>query len=135
MKNVGSIIKSLNYSIIKKQQPKQQKECNCRKKGDCSLNGKCLSSSIVHVYKFTVQESSGKSSQYIGLTGGEFKGRYRNHTKSFRHEKHAKETGLSKYIWQLKKREREHNITWEIVRESNSNIRIGYLQSTLGGAF
>ena len=28
--------------------------------------------------------------------------RYRNHVKSFKHKKYAKETTLSKYVWKLK---------------------------------
>ena len=67
MKNVGSIIKSRNARVNKKKQPAQRKECNCRKKGDCPLNGKCLTSAII--YKATVQESNGNKSHYIGLTG------------------------------------------------------------------
>ena len=67
MKNVGSIIKSHNARVNKKKQPTQRKECNCRKKGDCPLNGKCLTSAII--YKATVQESNGNKSHYIGLTG------------------------------------------------------------------
>ena len=59
----------------------------------------------------------------MSFAGGPFKERYRNHTKSFRHQKYSKETELSKHIWDLKKGGVEYNIKWEIIRASNTNIR------------
>jgi len=120
MKNMGSIIKSHNARINKKCKQEQEKTCNCRKKDACPLLGKCLSKSVV--YKATVNTEN-KNKQYIGLTGGSFKDRYRNHTKSFRKAKYAKETELSKHIWNLKKARKDYNITWEIIRKSNTQPR------------
>ena len=59
----------------------------------------------------------------MGLTGGTFKERYNNHTKSLKHKKYEKETELSKYIWDLKGQEIPYTIHWEIVRKSNCNMR------------
>ena len=44
---------------------------------------------------------------YIGLMETPFKDRYRNHVKSFNNEKYQKETELSKYIWELKDKDKE----------------------------
>ena len=95
-------------------------ECNCRKRDSCPLRGKCLSESVV--YKATVK-SGQESKFYIGCTGGTFKERYYNHTKSFRNVKYEKETELSKHVWSLKKKSRQYEITWEIVRKSNTCSR------------
>ena len=60
---------------------------------------------------------------YIGLTGGTFKKRYNNHIKSFRHEIYAKDTALSKYIWEQKNNSIDHYIKWSIIKRSNTNRR------------
>jgi hypothetical protein len=44
-------------------------------------------------------QQPGKEDLYIGITAGDFKTRYRNHTKSFRHEEYKNNTELSKYVW------------------------------------
>ena len=55
------------------------------------------------VYQATVQYD-GKTAKYIGLTEGDFKTRYRNHVKSFKHVKYKTETELSKLVWSLKEK-------------------------------
>ena len=84
------------------------------------MNGKCLSKAIV--YKATVKTDNAQV-YYVGITGGTFKERYGNHKKSFKHEKYSKDTELSKHIWDLKKRGTQYEITWEIMRQSNTNNR------------
>ena len=39
---------------------------------------------------------------YYGTSEGEFKSRYKNYTKSFRHRESMNETELSKHVWKLK---------------------------------
>jgi hypothetical protein len=84
------------------------------------LRGECLSKAIV--YKATI-ESNDETKSYIGLSGGEFKDRFRNHTKSFKHEKYEKETELPKYVWKLKRKKTKYTIEWEILKQSNTNKR------------
>ena len=106
MKNMKSIMKSHNSAILKKHTLKKPaKTCNCRNKVTCPLRGKCLANGVV--YKATVSSHGTESKSYIGLSGGDFKSRYNNHNKSFRHQKHEKETALSKYIWELKRKKRK----------------------------
>ena len=59
----------------------------------------------------------------LGIAGGTFKERHRNHTKSFRNIKYEKETELSKYIWALKKGNVTYTIKWETIHKSNTNRR------------
>ena len=51
----------------------------------------------------------------IGLTGGKFKDRWASDKYLLRHEKAAKSTELSKYVWELKNNGIEPNLTWEII--------------------
>ena len=79
-----------------------KKDCNCRYKQDCPLDGNCLTESVV--YQAVVQNNwSDNTKTYIGVTEGTFKQRFYGHTSSFKHEKQEKSTGLSKYIWQRKR--------------------------------
>ena len=64
-----------------------------------SLNGEWLIQCLV--YKAT-STTSNNSFVYYGTSVGEFKTRYNNHTKSFRHRECMKETELSKPVWKLK---------------------------------
>ena len=71
------------------------------------------------VHQATVRTGD-KRETYIGLTATQFKARYRNHLMSFRHEKRRNETELSKHLWQLKKANKEFNITWKILVKAKS---------------
>ncbi len=121
-KNMNAVIKSHNQKIIRnsKRSASPQKTCNCRVKKDCPLTGECLVKSVV--YKATISHNNTES-VYFGLAGGTFKERYRNHTKSFRHERYEKETELSKYVWSLKRRNIEYNLHWDIVKKCNTIMR------------
>ena len=122
MPNMNRIIKSHNTRLAKKvcEPPTPAKTCNCRVKADCPLRGQCLVSSVV--YKATV--TGGDNPQhYVGLAGGGFKERYRNHTKSFRHKRYAHETELSKYIWELKDKGCDYSVHWEVIKQSNTYSR------------
>ena len=121
MKNVKSIIQGHNSQLLAKMDSTAPptRECNCRNKTSCPLSGKCLSTAIV--YRAEVNCDNDTFS-YIGLTGGTFKMRYNNHTKSFRHKTHSNDTELSKFIWQLKDKEKEFSISWSIVKQSNTRM-------------
>ena len=91
MNNMADRIKGHNNKILKQQQlqqqsstEQQQQTCNCRQKSECPLNGNCLQSGLV--YQATI-ETGGTTQKHIGLTEGDFKTRYRNHTESFNRKK------------------------------------------------
>ena len=60
---------------------------------------------------------------YIGASE-KFKERFRNHTKSFRHRIYASETELSKYIWELKDKNIDFEIKWDILKRTNGYNKI-----------
>ena len=118
MPNMKSVIDNHNNNIIKSQLPKQEtKPCNCRKKPECPLSGKCRASSII--YQAIVKSDKGEES-YVGLTKNEFKQRLANHNQSFKNEAHKHQTELAKHIWNLKDNNINFTIKWKILKYANA---------------
>ena len=116
MPNVKSIISSHNKKVLSTNNTEQvqtDKECNCRKKNECPLEGKCLQTNVI--YQATVTTETTKET-YIGLATN-FKERYRNHKCSLKLSKRRNETELSKYIWKLKEEKKDYNIKWKIIKK------------------
>ena len=112
--NVDSIIKPHNKRLNNVEN-KQTKHCNCRKKQECPLEGKCRSEDII--YKCVVTATGQPRNVYLGTAEGDFKQRYYTHKKSFRNRKYANEASLSKYIWEMKdKHNISPNLMWCIVK-------------------
>ena len=109
--NIGNIIKQHNSKVLSKTDDNNNRKCNCRSKPNCSLNGECLTQSLV--YKATSTTSSNSFANY-GTSEGEFKTQYNNHTKSFRYRECMNETELSKHVWNLKDHGLDNNPSWEI---------------------
>ena len=95
-----------------------EKNCNCRVKPNCPLDGACLTRNLV--YKATVFPENQEPNTYIGMTEGEFKTRFRNHQQSFNNKKYALSTVLSKYIWELKEAKTKYTIKWSILKRANA---------------
>ena len=128
MPNIKSIIGAHNKSVLSKYQTESSgetktKECNCRRKEDCPVTGKCLSEGVI--YQATVTRTDNMAQEtYIGLTDNQFKTRYRNHTSSFRNASYKNSTELSKYVWQLKDSNIQFSIKWSILRKCKSYSNI-----------
>ena len=69
-------------------------------------------------YHNAITKHHEKQVAYIGAAEN-FKQRYRNHLKSFRHNVYRKETELSKYIWTLKDQNINYSIDWKILRRTS----------------
>ena len=118
MPNMATIIRQHNDRVCQGSKQRDiQKSCNCRKPDTCPLNGKCLAGSVV--YMATVKASSGEK-KYIGLTENPFKTRYSNHLTSFRNQKNENSTELSKHSWELKRKEIDYKVTWEILHDATA---------------
>ena len=61
------------------------------------------------VYMATAKTET-NTSNYVGMTGNNFKTKYFNHIKSFKNKRYKNDTELSKYIWKLKEKEVEQTI-------------------------
>ena len=104
--------------------------CNYRQQRECPLQNKCLTPSLV--YKATVTNNVDDEEMfYIGLTETDFKQRFNNHTKSFRHRKYSKETELSMYVWNLKHQEKSPIITWSIIKRVKAKATASYCKLCL----
>ena len=112
--NVRSIIKQHNSKVLSKINDNNRK-CNCRSKSNYSLNGECHIQCLV--YKATSTTSS-NSFVYQGTSEGEFKTRYNNYTKSFRHRECMNEAELSKYVWNLNDHGLDDCLSWEIHKKA-----------------
>ena len=99
--NVSSFISSHNKKFLNRLTG-NIKPCYCRNKDECSLNGQCLTQDIV--YKCIASASINPDKTYLGTAEGDFKKKYNNHTKSFRHKRYSNETISSKYIWEVKEK-------------------------------
>ena len=115
MPNMKSVISSYNkYVLSNFNSPTQQPDtCNCRKKPDCPLEGKCLQSNVI--YQATVTTAT-TTETYVGLATN-FKERYRNHQSSFRRSNRRNETELSKYIWTLQDSKKAFHIKWKVLKK------------------
>ena len=69
------------------------------------------------MYQATVTTRLEKET-YVGLTATEFKTRWRNHQISFKHEKKGYDIELSKYLWELKKKNEQFAVSWKILAKA-----------------
>ena len=89
----------------------QERTCNCRKKPECPLEGKCLQANVVYQASVTTETTN---ESYVGLATN-FKDRYRNHMTSFRYANRRNETELSKLIWTLKDARKPFRVQWKVL--------------------
>jgi hypothetical protein len=92
------------------------RHCNCRQRDACPVEGKCLSESVIYQADVSTADNN-ETKSYIGITGGKFKCRYRNHIKSINHKKYAHDTELSKHVWKLKEAKRAFSIKWSLIKK------------------
>ena len=85
MPNVQNAIDAHNKAQLKKPVAERPKNCNCRDKPNCPLNGECRVKSIVYQATVTTPRTGPNNTNnchgetYVGLTDTEFKLRYANH--------------------------------------------------------
>jgi hypothetical protein len=119
--NMGSVLKSTRQVPSPCQSATQEKEaekkmCNCRKPGECPLDGKCLQSGVVYEASINAEDIQYK---YIGLTESTFKTRYNAHNSSIKHDKWRTSTELSKKVWELKDNGTKYDIKWKIIQHAH----------------
>lgn len=85
LSNIKSKITNINRKVLKKDDNKTEKLCNCRNKARCPVNNKCLLEKVI--YKAEVKDKNGTVREYIGSTGNSFKERYDRHKATFKEKK------------------------------------------------
>ena len=112
--NISDIIAAHNKSILKRQEEKETKKCNCR--NECPLPGKCRETAVIY-------QAEVNGAIYIGMTKTEARSRIRRHKHSFRADYKRNETSLSKFIWDKKLNINENGeitepkIKWSIIKK------------------
>ena len=81
--NMQTILQNHNRKILSETKPKSDPRCNCHVKASCPVPGECCEPSVV--YHATLTHDDGRTAEYVGCTEPNFKKRYGNHKKSFRH--------------------------------------------------
>ena len=121
--NMQRIIKKHNAKILSQPLAVQDAvpPCNCKRKQSCPLNGMCQVRNIV--YQATVTATNLPTKYYYGLTERRFKDRFYEHTADAKHKSHRNNTRLSVYVWELKERGVDYNITWSIKKRASSYQR------------
>ena len=87
----------------------------------CPLQKKCLTKGVVYKAEIKTKEDR-ETKEYIGMTANDFKVRYQNHIKSFKHKRYEFDTELSKYVWKLKNAGKDYGIKWSIYLETSSIV-------------
>ena len=70
----------------------------------------------------TRAQTTEDTKQYAGLSGLTFKGRYTRHKRFINNYKYRFKTTLSKYIWELKDKNLDFNIKWEILARTKNKF-------------
>ena len=91
MPNVSAAINAHNRSILEESKSQEGGGCNCRVPSDCLVQGKLLSTKLQpHQICLTT-----KTRCTLGISDPAFKGRFRNHEKSFNIEQYKKDTEVN----------------------------------------
>ena len=115
VRNVASIIRGHNVSVLRKEKP-PTRNCSCPPRTVCPLDNQCLEKNIVYEGTVTSVEG-GTERDYVGLTSNEWKKRLAVHNQCINHRKHANRCELSKYIWDLKDQSNEYVLKWRILQK------------------
>ena len=122
MPNMKDYIDKHNAKIgNKKDETVKQKKCICRKPIDCPMDGNCAIESVVYQAKVLHIKSKLPDQFYYGSTSMQFKKRFYGHDRSFKIE-NSNPTGLSKYVWKLKKlgwkQDSDFKIKWSVLTKA-----------------
>ena len=137
MSNVGHIIASHNSKIIGKGEAALAKrKCSCpeKDKPNCPLAGECLAENIIYQAQIkalppkraeledevVMDPRLPKVQTYLGRTKPTWKSRRNNHTASFKNIEQRTDSGLSKYVWDLKGLKRGYKLSWSLIARSAS---------------
>ena len=136
MKNIFQIINSHNKNITKNFQDQinnrnnnnnnnnnnncVKKECNCKSRDNCPMNGLCNLNNVIYQAIIYPKENITVKKTYIRLTSTKWKERYSNHKFTFSHEHLKHHTALLKQFWWLKNKGLTPEIEWSILKKSNT---------------
>ena len=114
MPNMKAIISRQNHKNLNQQTAAPPPTCNCQKKAECPLPGRCTIERVC--YQADVKRlDTGAVETYTGATMGSFKKRHYGHKTSFENRSYEHATALSTHIWKLKDQRTPFTISWDII--------------------
>ena len=109
-----AIISRQNHKNLNQQTAAPPPTCNCQKKAECPLPGRCTIERVC--YQADVKRlDTGAAETYTGATMGSFKKRHYGHKTSFENRSYEHATALSTHIWKLKDQRAPFTISWDII--------------------
>ena len=96
----------------------------------CPLQNKCLTPNIVYQAGITNNKHDERR-VCLGYSETPFKGRYHSHVRDFNNEIHYNKTEHSKYVWDLKRNNKEAHITWRTVCKAHGNLKRNFCRLCL----
>ena len=114
--DIESIISSKNKKLLAASQP-DERLCSCTKNNPCPLEGQCLRKNIIYQATVTLEDKSEET--YTGLCSTAFKKRLGVHKNSFKYED-KNQTSLSKFIWDLKRKNKKFESHLENFRQGGT---------------
>ena len=113
-RNVASIIKSCNKKLINTS-IKDTMPCNCRKKHECPVDGKCRAENLVYKCDASVDEYSSKG--YLSTAEVDFPKSFYNHQILVNDKGYSTDTTHSKYVWEVKRNVKiMPSLKWSIIK-------------------
>ena len=73
-----------------------------------------MTENVIYQAQIVTNQPNQETHTYVGLSVY-FKDRFRNHKKSMENRRYGKETTLSKFVWNLKDNNIDHDLTWKIL--------------------
>ena len=110
--NFNTTIAKHNFELLNQKKDNPQPKCNCMDPTKCPLPGKCTTNNLV--YRATVSANN-VVEKYVGLTANTFKQRYGGHKQDLAKPDGRTKTTLAGYLWELKDKQTDYNIHWEVV--------------------
>ena len=119
MPNIGGIISSHNKKVLGENNKLSKGSCNCQRRyrGNCPLNGECLTPNAMYEAKVSSSEEDYRDRDYVGISKPVMKTRIGNHELSFADEEYSNSTELSKEIWKIKDRGHDYSVKWRIIKQ------------------
>ena len=107
--NMDNIISAHNLKVLKTHSltaDEDAKDCNCRIKTECPLDGVCNVRDVVYQAEIYPENKPQEAKYYIGLASGKWKHRYTNHKSAMTNrpdnfEKYDHKTALSDKFWEM----------------------------------
>ena len=121
MPNMAQAVSRQNKKLLNEesQQLNQPPQCNCQgRPATCPVEGELRTNCVV--YRATIKETaSGNVETYTGMTGREFKDRWREHKYDIRNPSDKQKTRLSTHTWKLKDKSIDFDVKWSLIEHAS----------------